>query len=57
MKRRKHFNPIVRVLSELYEISYNVTLVYYRRYNQSIPTTKMHLSRIQRTGYELEIIN
>lgn len=48
---------IIRVLSELYEISYEVVRAYYYRFNENVGVVKLHLSRIYRTGNELEIIN
>ena len=54
---RMHFNKIVKALSEIYEISYKVTLYYYRKFGEDVKLTKMHLKRIYNTGLELETIN
>ena len=48
---------IIRLLSEIYEVSYNVVRVYYYRYGENTDMVRLHLSRIYRTGNELEIIN
>lgn len=48
---------IIRLLSEIYEIGYNVVRKYYYRFNENVNVTKLHLSRIYRVGNELEIIN
>jgi hypothetical protein len=48
---------IIRLLSEIYEIGYNVVRVYYYRYNQKVNVVKLHLNRIYQIGNELSIIN
>ena len=48
---------IIRLLSEIYDISYAVVRTYYYRYGEDLATTKLHLSRIYRVGNELSIIN
>lgn len=50
-------NKAIRVLSELFEISFNVVKCYYFRYKECIKTTKFHLSQIARVSNELEFIN
>lgn len=58
MKRpRKHFNRFVRVLAELYDMSYAVVNAYYHRFNRDVQLTKFHLNRIMVTGHELESTN
>ena len=56
-KPRKRFNPIVKNLSAIYEISYQVVNYYYNKYNKNIQLTKMHLKRIYQAGEELSFIN
>lgn len=48
---------IIRVLSELYEISYNVVRYYYYQFKEDTRVVKLHLSRIYQVGNELLIIN
>lgn len=48
---------IIKVLSELYEISYMVVRHYYYAYNQNTSVVKLHLNRIYTVGNELSIIN
>ncbi len=54
---RKRHNRFVRVLAELYELDYYITLSIYRRFDQCIGATKMHLNRIESAGHELDHIN
>lgn len=48
---------IIKVLSELYEISYAVVRHYYYAFNQNTQVVKIHLNRIYQVGNELAIIN
>jgi hypothetical protein len=45
---------IIRVLSELYDISYAVVRAYYYRYQENVQATKLRLNLIYQTGLELE---
>lgn len=51
------FNRVTRILSEIYGINEAIVMHYYNRYDKNVSVVKLHLSRINQAGHELEFIN
>jgi hypothetical protein len=55
-KRQRH-NRVVRVLAELYEFDYWLTLKLYNHFDRCIASTKLHLKWFRQSADELDFID
>jgi len=55
--RKKRFNRFVRVLAELYDMSYHAVLHHYNNFNRDVKVTQLHLKRIVSAGHQLDFID
>jgi len=55
-KRQRH-NRVVRVLAELYEFDYKLTLRVYNFFKRNLEATKLHLNWWRKAANELDFID
>ena len=55
--KRRRINPVVHVLSKIYEMDYRITMRVYNRFNRNIAVAKIELNRMYQNQNELAIID
>ena len=55
--KRRRINPVVRILSQIYEIDYKITMRIYNRFNRNLAVAKIELNRMYQNQNELAIID
>lgn len=55
-KRQRH-NRVVRILSEIYEFDYKLTLKIYNYFGRNLESTKLHLKWFRQAANELDVID
>ena len=55
--KRRRINPVVRILSQIYEIDYKITMRIYNRFNRNLTVAKIELNRMYQNQNELAIID
>ena len=55
--KRRRINPVVHILSKIYEIDYKITMRVYNRFHQNISVCKIELNRMYQNQNELSIID
>lgn len=56
-KRRKRINPVVRLVSAIYDMDYILTMKLYNQFNRDLAVLRMHLNRFKHVETELNTIN
>lgn len=57
LKTKRRINPVVHILSKIYEIDYKITMRVYNRFNRDLSMAKIELNRMYRNQNELAIID
>lgn len=55
--KRPRINRVVRMLSQIYEFNYQLTLRIYNYYNRNLDATKLHLKWFREAANQLDFID